>query len=158
MSPKLTKSPPSPVLASSLSLSLARYLARPCREGRGRVRIWLARSAGEGRKGRAAAGGKACTGRRGVRREGGRPGGVQASCKYLPRSCCPTAPTVRHKHSTDKHAYRCLFHRALQCRQWDNSCEEDIYMKPGHNENGFWCLIPNTYYYRYENCLIATET
>ena len=54
----------------------------------------------------------------------------QASCKYLPRSCCPTAATVRHKHSTDKHAYRCLFHRALQCRQWDNSCEEDIYMKP----------------------------
>ena len=55
------------------------------------------------------------------------PGCIQGKSKYLPRSCCPTAATVRPKHSTDKHAYRCLFHRALLCRQWDNSCEEDIY-------------------------------
>ena len=55
----------------------------------------------------------------------------QASCKYLPRSCCPTAGTVRHGGTgTCMRVCLCCAY-ALLWRQWDNSCVEDIYMKPG---------------------------
>ena len=59
---------------------------------------------------------------------------MQASCKYLPRSCCPTAGTVRHGGTgTCMRVCLCCAY-ALLWRQWDNSCVEDIYMKPGPHD------------------------
>ena len=53
----------------------------------------------------------------------------QASCKYLPRSCCPTAGTVRHGGTgTCMRVCLCCAY-ALLWGQWDNSYVEDIYMQ-----------------------------
>ena len=73
----------------------------------------------------------------------------QASCKYLPRSCCPTAGTVRHGGTgTCMRVCLCCAY-ALLWGQWDNSYVEDIYMKPDWEAarrlnflNGLAC-IPN---------------
>ena len=62
----------------------------------------------------------------------------QGKSKQIPRSCCPTAGTVRHSESgTCMRDFLCCAscHHALLCRQWDNSCGEVVLIplgKPMH--------------------------